>query len=139
MVEKFHMKFQMDPDLPSVAVMQSSTHFRKVMNEMLHGNDNSNATERISSPRLPPIHLTDEESEMKDIENENSSKNIGKFAPNHDSITDKSVLTSKLEKNESMDNEFLQVPEILSMEIDSKSSNTHAAKKIESETNVKNN
>ena len=89
MVENFQMKFHMDADLPSVLVMQSSTHFREVLNEMLHGNDTSDndtagktVQVRVGSARLPPIHLTDEESEIKERENENSTKNIGKFPSN---------------------------------------------------------
>ena len=125
------MKFQMDPDLPSVLVMQSSTHFRQVLNDMLdvsESTDSKQTTEKtpltVPSARLPPIHLTDEESESKYIENENSTKNIGKFPPNENSETVEktmaSKVTQKLEYKESTENEFLQVPEIISEEIDTK-------------------
>lgn len=121
MVENFRMKFQMDPDLPSVLVMQSSTHFREVLNEMLQGeNDTSSTIQRASSPRLPPIHLTDEESDIKEIQNENSTKNIGKLPPNKHLESIENVSSLKLEKKESIDSEFLQVPEIVSEENDTK-------------------
>lgn len=126
MVENFRMKFQMDPDLPSVLVMQSSTHFREVLNEMLQGDTGASITEiqRTSTPRLPPIHLTDEESEVKDIENENSTKNIGKLLSSQESESVENIKPAKLEKTESIDSEFLQVPETSSEDIDVKNTNT---------------
>jgi hypothetical protein len=87
MVEYFPTQFQVETNMPAVLVMQSSTHFREVLNEMLQvrteGESEGKATEGSTSPpRLPPIYLTDEECKACGIkENENSSKNIGKFPP----------------------------------------------------------
>lgn len=84
MVEDFSTQFQVETNMPAVLVMESSTHFREVLNEMLEVRKQTELEENSGlkpekSPRLPPIYLTDEE--LKDFrkENENSSRNIGKL------------------------------------------------------------
>ena len=118
--DNFATQFQLEASMPGVLVMESSTHFREVLNQMLvevrEPTESGKTTELKDkkTPRLPPIYLTDEELKYLKKENENCSRNIGKF-PSHLENEEKSLNSLKMERQisqelEMKDSSHLGVP-----------------------------